>query len=145
VVAQTTKGVCFVAFADDDAHATTIIRSEFPVAHITNDTTVVADTLTYVNNLIHNHPNHRDIPIDIRATAFQQRVWDALRTIPRGTTLSYTTIAQQIGQPTASRAAAEACASNPLAVIVPCHRVVSQSGTRGNYRWGSRAEGNTPR
>jgi AraC family transcriptional regulator of adaptative response/methylated-DNA-[protein]-cysteine methyltransferase len=137
MVARTTKGICFVAFTDDDAHAATIITSEFPAANITNDATVVADTLAYVNNLIDNHPNHHDIPIDIRATAFQQRVWDALRTIPRGTTRSYAAIAQQIGQPTASRAVAQACASNPLAVIVPCHRVVAQSGARGNYRWGS--------
>jgi len=137
VVAQTAKGVCFVAFADDDSHAATIIQSEFPAANITNDATVVANTITYVNNLLNNHPNHRDIPIDIRATAFQQRVWDALRTIPRGTTLSYAAIAQHIGQPTANRAVAQACASNPLAVIVPCHRVVAQSGARGNYRWGS--------
>ena len=126
-----------MAFADDDSHAATIIQSEFPAANITNDATVVANTITYVNNLLNNHPNHRDIPIDIRATAFQQRVWDALRTIPRGTTLSYSAIAQQIRQPTASRAVAQACASNPLAIIVPCHRVVSQSGARGNYRWGS--------
>lgn len=137
LVAQTTKGICLVAFADDDTHATNIIQSEFPAATVSNNQTMVAETLVAVNNLIENHPNHRDIPIDIRATAFQQRVWDALRTIPRGTTLSYAAIAQQIGQPTASRAVAQACASNPLAVIVPCHRVVAQSGARGNYRWGS--------
>ena len=137
VVAQTIKGICFVAFADDETHATNIIRSEFPAATITCDPVMVANALLCVNNLLNDHPNYHDIPIDIRATAFQQRVWDALRTIPRGTTLSYTAIAQQIGQPTASRAVAQACASNPLAVIVPCHRVVAQSGARGNYRWGS--------
>lgn len=137
VVAQTTKGICFVAFADDDAHATNIIHSEFPAATISCDQTVVKSALECVNNLLNNQPNHTDIPIDIRATAFQQRVWDALRTIPRGTIFSYAAIAQQIGQPTASRAVAQACASNPLAVIVPCHRVVTQSGVRGNYRWGS--------
>jgi AraC family transcriptional regulator of adaptative response/methylated-DNA-[protein]-cysteine methyltransferase len=137
VVAQTTKGICFVAFADDNTHASNIIQSEFPAARVALDATAVTDALLCVKNLIENHPNHRDIPIDIRATAFQQRVWDALRTIPRGTTRSYAAIAQQIGQPTASRAVAQACASNPLAVIVPCHRVVAQSGARGNYRWGS--------
>jgi AraC family transcriptional regulator, regulatory protein of adaptative response / methylated-DNA-[protein]-cysteine methyltransferase len=137
LVAQTAKGICLVAFADDDRHATTIIHSEFPAASIMSDQAVVADALLCVNNLLNDQPNHHDIPSDIRATAFQQRVWDALRTIPRGTTLSYSAIAQQIGQPTASRAVAQACASNPLAIIVPCHRVVAQSGARGNYRWGS--------
>ncbi len=137
VVAQTIKGICFVAFADDNTHASNIIQSEFPAARVALDATAVTDALLCVKNLIENHPNQRDIPIDIRATAFQQRVWDALRTIPRGTTRSYAAIAQQIGQPTASRAVAQACASNPLAVIVPCHRVVAQSGARGNYRWGS--------
>ncbi len=137
VVAQTIKGICFVAFADDNTHASNIIQSEFPAARVALDATAVTDALLCVKNLIENHPNQRDIPIDIRATAFQQRVWDALRTIARGTTRSYAAIAQQIGQPTASRAVAQACASNPLAVIVPCHRVVAQSGARGNYRWGS--------
>ncbi len=137
VVAQTIKGICFVAFADDNRHASNIIQSEFPAARVALDATAVTDALLCVKNLIENHPNQRDIPIDIRATAFQQRVWDALRTIARGTTRSYAAIAQQIGQPTASRAVAQACASNPLAVIVPCHRVVAQSGARGNYRWGS--------
>ena len=137
LVAQTAKGICFVAFADDETHATNIIRSEFPAATITCDQVMVADAILCVNNLLNNQPNYHDIPIDIRATAFQQRVWDALRTSPRGTTLSYAAIAQQIGQPTASRAVAQACASNPLAIIVPCHRVISQSGARGNYRWGS--------
>ena len=137
VVAQTIKGICFVAFADDNTHASNIIQSEFPAARVALDATAVTDALLCVKNLIENHPNQRDIPIDIRATAFQHRVWDALRTIARGTTRSYAAIAQQIGQPTASRAVAQACASNPLAVIVPCHRVVAQSGARGNYRWGS--------
>lgn len=137
LVAQTAKGICLVAFADDHRHATTIMQSEFSAASIIADQAVVADALMCINNLLHNQPNHIDIPIDIRATAFQQRVWDALRVIPRGTTLSYSTIAQQIGQPTASRAVAQACARNPLALIVPCHRVVTQSGARGNYRWGS--------
>ena len=82
------------------------------------------------------HPVALELPIDVRATAFQRRVWEALRQIPRGQTRTYSQIAQEIGQPTAVRAVARACATNPVAVVVPCHRVIGSDGTLTGYRWG---------
>ncbi len=83
-----------------------------------------------------NHPAAGDIPLDVRATAFQARVWQALRQIPRGETRTYAEVAQAIGQPTAVRAVARACASNPVAIAVPCHRVIGSNGALTGYRWG---------
>ncbi|HZU10881.1 MAG TPA: methylated-DNA--[protein]-cysteine S-methyltransferase, partial [Pseudacidobacterium sp.] len=77
-----------------------------------------------------------ELPLDVRATAFQRRVWEALRRIPRGQTRTYSQIAKEIGQPTAVRAVARACATNPVAVVVPCHRVIGSDGTLTGYRWG---------
>ena len=77
-----------------------------------------------------------DIPLDLRATAFQWKVWEALRAIPRGATRSYRQVAQAIGRPRAVRAVARACATNPVAVLIPCHRVVRTDGALGGYRWG---------
>ena len=77
-----------------------------------------------------------DLPLDVQGTAFQQRVWQALRSIPAGQTVSYTQLAQRIGQPSASRAVASACAANPVAVAIPCHRVVRTDGSLSGYRWG---------
>ncbi len=82
------------------------------------------------------HPVTHDLPLDIRATAFQLRVWQALRKIPRGETRSYAEVAREIGQPSAVRAVARACASNPVAVLIPCHRVVGSDGALTGYRWG---------
>jgi AraC family transcriptional regulator, regulatory protein of adaptative response / methylated-DNA-[protein]-cysteine methyltransferase len=79
---------------------------------------------------------HLDLPLDVQATAFQWRVWQALQAIPYGETRSYSQIAQTIGQPTAARAVANACATNPVAIAVPCHRVVRENGKTGGYRWG---------
>ena len=77
-----------------------------------------------------------DLPTDVQATAFQRRVWEALRRIPRGETRTYSQIAQEIGQPTAVRAVARACATNPVAIVVPCHRVIGSDGSMAGYRWG---------
>jgi AraC family transcriptional regulator of adaptative response/methylated-DNA-[protein]-cysteine methyltransferase len=83
-----------------------------------------------------DHPAAADIPLDVRATAFQARVWQALRQIPRGETRSYAQLAEAIGQPSAVRAVARACASNPVAIAVPCHRVIGSDGSLTGYRWG---------
>ena len=85
---------------------------------------------------LEGHGTTAAIPLDTRGTAFQLRVWKALQRIPRGTTLSYGEVARRIGQPTAVRAVARACATNPVAVVVPCHRVVREDGGLGGYRWG---------
>jgi AraC family transcriptional regulator of adaptative response/methylated-DNA-[protein]-cysteine methyltransferase len=82
------------------------------------------------------HPAALDLPLDLRATAFQMRVWEALRRIPRGETRSYAQLAESLGKPTAVRAVARACATNPIAVVVPCHRVIGSNGKLTGYRWG---------
>jgi AraC family transcriptional regulator of adaptative response/methylated-DNA-[protein]-cysteine methyltransferase len=82
------------------------------------------------------HPVALELPLDVRATAFQRRVWEALRQIPRGQTRTYAQIAEKIGQPTAVRAVARACATNPVAIVVPCHRVIGSDGSLTGYRWG---------
>jgi AraC family transcriptional regulator of adaptative response/methylated-DNA-[protein]-cysteine methyltransferase len=83
-----------------------------------------------------DHPAALDLPLDLRATAFQMRVWEALRRIPRGETTTYAQLAQSLGQPKAVRAVARACATNPVAVVVPCHRVIGSNGKLTGYRWG---------
>jgi AraC family transcriptional regulator of adaptative response/methylated-DNA-[protein]-cysteine methyltransferase len=89
-----------------------------------------------LSRLMQGQPTHSSLPLDIRATAFQRRVWEALQRIPRGETRSYSGVAKKIGMPKAARAVARACATNPVAVAIPCHRVVREDGEMGGYRWG---------
>lgn len=133
VVATTTRGVCFVGFVADDHQAEALVQHEYP--HATIRRTPNAPLADAVHDVLITHPNHHDIPIDIKATAFQQRVWHALRHIPVGQTRSYQQIAGEIGQPRAVRAVANACAQNPVAILVPCHRVIRSDGGSGGYRW----------
>ncbi|MGH2532142.1 MAG: bifunctional DNA-binding transcriptional regulator/O6-methylguanine-DNA methyltransferase Ada [Thermomicrobiales bacterium] len=136
LVAATARGVCAVQFGDADEALTAMLRREFPAAAIHRDDGVAgAWVQAVVDRVSGTHP-HLDIPLDVRATAFQRRVWDALRTIPIGATRTYGEVAQAIGQPDAARAVARACAENPVAVVVPCHRVVRADGGPGGYRWG---------
>ncbi len=96
----------------------------------------MSEMLDQVLSSLTEHPAALDLPLDLRATAFQMRVWEALKCIPRGETRTYTEIACAIGQPTAVRAVARACASNPVAVVIPCHRVIGSNGDLTGYRWG---------
>ncbi|MGE5320676.1 MAG: methylated-DNA--[protein]-cysteine S-methyltransferase, partial [Hyphomicrobiaceae bacterium] len=100
------------------------------------DAVAVGHLARQVVDIIEGQPPHPDIPLDIRGTAFQYKVWEALRRIPRGETRTYRQIAAEINRPKAVRAVASAIASNPVAVIVPCHRVVRTDGGLGGYRWG---------
>jgi AraC family transcriptional regulator of adaptative response/methylated-DNA-[protein]-cysteine methyltransferase len=96
----------------------------------------LADAVAFVASQLGEHPLAATFPLDVRATAFQQRVWKALQAIPRGETRSYSELALHLGAPTASRAVAAACGANPVAVVVPCHRVVGKDGSLTGYRWG---------
>jgi AraC family transcriptional regulator of adaptative response/methylated-DNA-[protein]-cysteine methyltransferase len=136
LVAATERGVCSVAFGDDDAKLVEDLTNEYPAAKIE-----IADgrLRSWVEALLAHLNGQRaelDLPLDVQATAFQLRVWDALRKIPYGETRSYAEIAEAIGRPTATRAVAQACASNPVALVNPCHRVVRADGAHGGYRWG---------
>ena len=134
VVVTSQRGLCFVGFADTDADAYALAQAEFPAAELQ----IVSEPhriAMQVESLLSTHPNHVDIPLDIKATAFQQRVWQALRAIPAGETRTYADIAHAIAQPSAIRAVANACAHNPIALVVPCHRVVHRDPKRSGYRW----------
>jgi AraC family transcriptional regulator of adaptative response/methylated-DNA-[protein]-cysteine methyltransferase len=136
LVAATHRGVCRISLGDGTAPLERDLRAEFPAAAITRDEGALADwTRRIVRHLEGREPS-LDLPLDIRATAFQQRVWSELRKIPYGNTRSYQAVARAIGRPQAARAVARACASNPVSLAIPCHRVVRGDGTLGGYRWG---------
>ncbi len=136
LVAATERGICKIGLGDSTAALERDLRREFPAAHIARDTgRMDAWVQTILAHLAGTEP-HLDLPLDIRATAFQQKVWAALRKIPYGSTRSYLAVARSIGSPTATRAVARACATNPVALVIPCHRVVREDGQPGGYRWG---------
>lgn len=134
VIVTSIHGLCFVGFAEDETDAQHIAHAEFPHAELIVDSQA-SEIAQRVQSLLHTHPDHGDIPLDIKATAFQQRVWHALRAIPRGETRTYAQIAEVIAQPRAVRAVANACAHNPVALVIPCHRVTHQDPQRSGYRW----------
>jgi len=136
LVAGTDRGVCRIALGDDPAALERELRIEFPGAVIARDDAMLRSWVAEVVAHLDGRQAHLDLPLDIRATAFQRRVWEALRKIPYGSTRSYSQIARAVGNTKATRAVARACASNPVAVVIPCHRVVREDGDLGGYRWG---------
>ena len=136
LVAGTARGICAVRLGDDRAALERELREDFPNASIERGDRSFKAWIDAILAHLKQPANPLDLPLDIRATAFQQRVWQALREIPSGQTLSYAQVAARIGKPSAVRAVARACASNPVALIVPCHRVVRTDGHLGGYRWG---------
>jgi AraC family transcriptional regulator of adaptative response/methylated-DNA-[protein]-cysteine methyltransferase len=136
LVAATDRGVCSVMLGNATGALEQMLRQEFRAAKVTADSSGMAALLQQVLAAMTDHPAAADIPLDVRATAFQARVWQALRQIPRGETRSYAELAQAIGQPTAVRAVARACATNPVAIAVPCHRVIGSNHSLTGYRWG---------
>jgi len=136
LVAATEKGICAIQFANSDAELLEGLKREFPfAARKKDDQTLQAWTQLLLKQMKGQKLNS-SLPLDIRATAFQRRVWSYLQSIPFGDTRSYLQVAKAIGQPSASRAVARACATNPVAVAIPCHRVVRESGDMAGYRWG---------
>lgn len=136
LIAATPRGVCSVRFGNNDRDLEKELRRDFKAAEIARDDQALRSLVEKVRSLFGGRMPAGSIPLDIQGTAFQQRVWEALRKIPRGEIRSYAEIAKQVGKPRAVRAAANACASNPVAVVVPCHRVVAKSGSLAGYRWG---------
>ena len=112
------------------------LHARFPKAHIRSADASFSKWVARVVRLVENPAAGLDLPLDVRGTAFQMRVWDALRRIPAGKTASYTEVARRIGRPTAARAVAGACAANPVAIVIPCHRVVRTDESLSGYRWG---------
>jgi AraC family transcriptional regulator of adaptative response/methylated-DNA-[protein]-cysteine methyltransferase len=136
LIAATDKGICSIQFADDDGQLQQGLMREFPFATRRRDDAAMAEWRVNLTRLMEGREASPSLPLDIRATAFQRRVWEALQRIPRGETRSYSAVAKKIGMPKAMRAVARACATNPVAVAIPCHRVVREDGNLGGYRWG---------
>lgn len=137
LVAATDRGICRISLGDMEAPLERDLRAEFPAATITADEGALTAWMKAILRHLEGRAPHLDLPLDIRATAFQQRVWTALRKIPYGATRSYQAIARAIERPRAARAVARACAANPVALAIPCHRVVRADGAIGGYRLGS--------
>jgi AraC family transcriptional regulator of adaptative response/methylated-DNA-[protein]-cysteine methyltransferase len=136
LVAATERGVCAIQFGDSDGELVEGLKREFPFAvRKADESGLQAWTKSLVAQM-DGKASDPALPLDIRATAFQRRVWRHLQRIPFGATRSYNQVARAIGQPTAARAVARACATNPVAVAIPCHRVVREDGALGGYRWG---------
>jgi len=136
LVAETERGVCAVRFGDSSRALVAGLRREFGFAAVQEEVTGMSGLVRRVVECVDGHAIDPDIPLDIRGTAFQAKVWETLRKIPRGETRTYADIAAAIRKPSAVRAVANACGSNPVAVLVPCHRVVRTDGGMGGYRWG---------
>lgn len=136
LVAATNKGVCSVMLGDSEAALKADLLREFPAAEIRHDEKVLHSSVNAIVEQLGNRNPHLDLPLDIRATAFQKQVWEQLRAIPYGQTASYSDVAKAIGQDKAVRAVARACATNPVALVIPCHRVIREDKSLGGYRWG---------
>jgi AraC family transcriptional regulator of adaptative response/methylated-DNA-[protein]-cysteine methyltransferase len=137
VAAASARGLVMMAF-DSGGAASHILHERFPDAELVEDAAALRETLDGLVLLI-DHPEMAPaLPIDLRGSDFERQVWQALREIPAGKTVSYGEIAARIGSPRLAREVAEACAANPLAVVVPCHRVVKKGGSISGYRWGVR-------
>ncbi|MGH9949312.1 MAG: bifunctional DNA-binding transcriptional regulator/O6-methylguanine-DNA methyltransferase Ada [Pyrinomonadaceae bacterium] len=136
LVARTIKGLCNVAFADDDKTLEKNLKKEFPNAEIVKDAFVLKDFVDAILKHLAGEKKRLDLPLDIQATAFQMQVWELLRKIPYGETVSYSQIAEQLGDKKKVRAVAQACGSNRVAVVIPCHRVIGSNGKLSGYRWG---------
>lgn len=137
LVAATAQGICAVTFAGDDASLEEALRREYPHAMIEQDDDAMRDVLAAVLEHLESRSAAPSLALDLPGTAFQRRVWQALQAIPAGERRTYGEVAALIGQPTAARAVASACAANPTAVLIPCHRVVRGDGQPGGYRWGA--------
>jgi AraC family transcriptional regulator of adaptative response/methylated-DNA-[protein]-cysteine methyltransferase len=136
LIAATERGICAIHFAGSDDELLEGLKHEFPFATRKPDDGGLKSWTTALLRQMRGAILDTSLPLDIRATAFQRRVWTYLQSIPFGKTRSYSQVAKAIGAPAACRAVARACATNPVAVAIPCHRVVREDGNMGGYRWG---------
>lgn len=136
LVAQSKRGICAIFLGDDPDSLLRELQDQFPKATLIGGDAKFEGLVAKVVGFVEAPALGLDLPLDIRGTVFQKRVWHALRKIPAGATASYAEIAKIIGSPNSARAVAQACAANPLAVAIPCHRVVRNDGALSGYRWG---------
>lgn len=136
LVAQSEKGICAILLGDNQPALVAELKSRFPKAKLQQSDQGFSEPLQQLIGLVEHPKQSINLPLDIRGTLFQQRVWKLLQEIPAGETRSYTDIAQALGSPKSVRAVASACAANALAIVIPCHRVVRSDGNLAGYRWG---------
>jgi AraC family transcriptional regulator of adaptative response/methylated-DNA-[protein]-cysteine methyltransferase len=136
LVARSERGVCAILLGDDPDELARDLQDRFPRARLIGGDTDFERVVALVVGFVEQPALGLDLPLDVRGTAFQQRVWQALREVPTGRTVSYAEVAQRIGAPKSVRAVAQACAANAIAVAIPCHRVVRHDGALSGYRWG---------
>lgn len=136
LVAVTARGVCSVSLGDDEASLVGGLRREYPGAALERATDARDRLVDAVVAHVEGRAGAGELPLDVRATAFQWQVWRALQRIPEGATRTYQAVAKELGRPTAARAVARACASNRVAILIPCHRVIRGDGELGGYKWG---------
>jgi len=136
LVAATDRGICSILLGDDPEPLVRNLQERFPNADLAGAEPAFEATLAQVVAFVEAPRIGLDLPLDVRGTAFQQRVWQALRQVPAGQTVSYAELAERLGMPKAARAVAGACAANPVAIAIPCHRVVRNDGAISGYRWG---------
>jgi len=136
MVARTEKGICAVSFGDNAAELERELEKEFFSATIEKNDSVLKDAVTAILKSLDGAKAILTLPLDLRASAFQMRVWSELRKIPYGETRTYGQIAEKLGSPKSFRAVARACATNPVALVNPCHRVIASDGKLSGYRWG---------
>lgn len=136
LVATNEKGICAILLGDSPRAVTRELQQRFPAAQPVHDAARLAHVLPRVLDLVEGRDTTLDLPLDPAGTQFQQRVWRALRRIPTGVTASYADIARRIDAPKSFRAVAQACGANPIALAIPCHRVVRNDGALSGYRWG---------
>lgn len=137
LVAATAKGICFVCLGEDKAALVAELATEFPAAkEITENQRDIGAALAVLLDYLEGKTPHMDLPLDIQATAFQRRVWQELMAIPCGETRTYSEIAETLGLPKGQRAVGRACATNPVSLVIPCHRALRADGGLGGYRWG---------
>jgi AraC family transcriptional regulator of adaptative response/methylated-DNA-[protein]-cysteine methyltransferase len=136
LIAVTERGVCMVSMGDDDVHLLSALAEEYPEATVTQVDDLRNAWVQAIMGYLGSCNGALDVPVDVTGTAFQRRVWEALRAIPFGSTRTYNEIAASLGNAKAARAVGHACATNPVALIIPCHRAVRAGGGLGGYRWG---------
>src|SRR5258706_551290 len=136
LVAATDRGISAVYLGDKDEPLAVALRDEYPRADISHNSDEHSQWVRAIVRHLAGSQPQLDLPTDVAATAFQRRVWEALRAIPFGATRTYSEVANSLGRPTATRAVARACATNPASIVVPCHRVIRTDGSLGGYRWG---------
>lgn len=136
LVAATERGVSAVYLGENEKHLVSELRREYPRAVIQPSAAANQRWIQEIVNRVEGTAPSLDLPLDVHATAFQRRVWQELQKIPRGATQTYTQVARRLGKPKSVRAVARACATNPVSIVVPCHRVVRADGQLAGYRWG---------